>query len=65
MHWQELNLAPTFIKFAQDAEPLSASMPLLLHNWKEVVELWLAALEKSDDEGLKAILEYVLFIFVS
>ena len=39
-------------------------MPLLLHSWKEIVELWLAALEKSDDEGLKAILEYVLSILV-
>ena len=34
-------------------------MPLLLHNWKEIVGLWLGALAKSDDEGLKAILECV------
>ena len=59
LHWQELNLAPAFLKFARDADPLSASMPLLLHNWKEVVELWFGALEESDDEGLRAILEYV------
>lgn len=59
LHWQELNLAPAFLKFARDADPLSASMPLLLHNWKEVVELWLGALEESDDEGLRAILECV------
>ncbi|KAI0705265.1 armadillo-type protein [Cerioporus squamosus] len=57
LHWQELNLAPAFLKFARDADPLSASMPLLLHNWKEIVELWLGALDKSDDEGLKAILD--------
>ena len=37
-------------------------MPLLLHNWKEIVELWLGALEESDDEGLKAILECVLLL---
>ena len=36
-------------------------MPLLLHNWKEIVGLWLGALGKSDDEGLKAILECVPF----
>ncbi|KAI0667028.1 hypothetical protein C8Q78DRAFT_412634 [Trametes maxima] len=57
LQWQELNLAPAFLKFARDADPLSASMPLLLHNWKEVVELWLEALGKSDDEGLKALLD--------
>ncbi|KAM5545238.1 hypothetical protein V8D89_001349 [Ganoderma adspersum] len=57
LHWQELNLAPAFLKFARDADPLSASMPLLLHNWKEIVELWFGALEESDDEGLRAILD--------
>lgn len=62
LHWQELNLAPAFLEFARHADPLSASMPLLLHNWREIVELWLGALEKSNDEGLKAILECVLFL---
>ncbi|KAK7033108.1 DRIM domain-containing protein, partial [Favolaschia claudopus] len=56
-HWKELNLAPGFIKFAQRAGPLSASMPLLLHNWEEIVQLWLAALDESDDEGLRAVLD--------
>ena len=60
LHWQELNLAPAFLKFARDVDSLSASMPLLLHNWKEIVELWFGALEESDDEGLRAILECVL-----
>ncbi|KAJ7066948.1 armadillo-type protein [Mycena amicta] len=45
-HWQQLNLAPSFIKFAQRARPLSASLPL-----------WVAALDDSDDEGLRAILD--------
>ena len=54
LHWQELNLAPAFLKFARDADPLSASMPLLLHNWKEIVELWFGALEESDDEADEA-----------
>ncbi|TBU52202.1 hypothetical protein BD310DRAFT_784738, partial [Dichomitus squalens] len=57
LHWQDLNLAPAFLKFARDADPLSASMPLLLHNWKEILEQWFEALAKSDDEGLRAILD--------
>ncbi|KAJ7274418.1 hypothetical protein B0H12DRAFT_397816 [Mycena haematopus] len=56
-HWQQLNLAPAFIKFAQRAGPLSASMPLLLHNWEEIMQLWIAALDESDDEGLQAVLD--------
>ncbi|KAJ6608583.1 armadillo-type protein [Mycena sp. CBHHK59/15] len=56
-HWKQLNLAPGFIKFAHRAGPLSASMPLLLHNWKEIIELWVAALDESDDEGLRAVLD--------
>ncbi|THV05318.1 hypothetical protein K435DRAFT_121028 [Dendrothele bispora CBS 962.96] len=59
-HLQQLNLSPSFINFARKAGPLSASLPLLLHNWREVVGLWLSAQAESDDEGLKAILECVL-----
>ncbi|PCH35509.1 hypothetical protein WOLCODRAFT_125910, partial [Wolfiporia cocos MD-104 SS10] len=56
-HWRELNLAPTFVKFANDAEALSASMPLLLHNWETIADLWLDALKVADDEALKALLD--------
>ncbi|KAF7316852.1 DRIM domain-containing protein [Mycena chlorophos] len=56
-HWQQLNLAPSFIKFAQRARPLSASLPLLLHNWRELIELWVVALDESDDEASLAILD--------
>ena len=59
LHWQELNLAPAFLQFARDVNPLSASMPLLPHNWEEIVELQIGALNKSNDEGLKAIFESV------
>jgi len=58
-HWRQLNLAPSFIQFANKADPLSASMPLLLHNWKDIYNLWLEAFESADDEGLRALLEYV------
>jgi len=58
-HWRQLNLAPSFIQFAKKADGLSASMPLLLHNWREVYELWLEAFQSADDEGLRALLEWV------
>ena len=58
--WRQLNLSSVFIKFANDADPLSASMALLLHNWRGIVDLWNAALDDSDDEALKAMLEFVL-----
>ena len=32
-------------------------MPLLLHNWRAVVDLWVEAIDAADDEGLKALLE--------
>jgi hypothetical protein len=57
-HWKQLNLSPNFIRFAQKANPLSRSLPLLLHNWKAITDLWIEALESSDDEGLLALLEY-------
>ncbi|KAJ3554433.1 hypothetical protein NM688_g3115 [Phlebia brevispora] len=56
-HWRELNLAPVFLSFARRAENLAASMPLLVHHWKEVLELWLEAVGSADDEGLKALLD--------
>ncbi|KAL0573671.1 U3 snoRNP protein [Marasmius crinis-equi] len=59
LHWQQLNLSPSYIKFVQKAGPISASLPLLLHNWKEVVDLWFEALGSSDDEGLKALLDLI------
>jgi len=56
-HWRQLNLAPVFLQFAQKVDLLSASMPLLLHNWKEIVDLWMGALKVADDEGSRALLE--------
>lgn len=35
-------------------------MALLVHHWNEVVDLWLEAVDASDDEGLRALLEYVI-----
>lgn len=63
-HWRELNLTHAFSQFTREVQPLSASMPLLLHNWQEVVKIWMAAVETADDEGLKPLLEYVLAHFL-
>ena len=56
-HWRELNLSPSFVKFANASDSLSVSMPLLLHNWRAIVDLWVEAIDAADDEGLKALLE--------
>ncbi|KAI5120165.1 hypothetical protein M0805_008432 [Coniferiporia weirii] len=56
-HWMQLNLSPTFIQFAQKAFPLSQSLPLLVHSWREITDLWLEYAEKSDDEALKALFD--------
>jgi U3 small nucleolar RNA-associated protein 20 len=58
-NWRQLNLAPAFIKFANQAGPLSESMVLLLHHWREIIELWTGALDAADDEALRALLEYI------
>ncbi|KAF9222298.1 hypothetical protein BS17DRAFT_735750 [Gyrodon lividus] len=55
--WRQLNLSLAFIQFANKADPLSVSMPLLLHNWREIVELWEAAVDAADDEALRALLD--------
>jgi U3 small nucleolar RNA-associated protein 20 len=56
-HWKQLNLSPDFIRFAHVAAPLSASMPLLLHNAVAVTNHWLEAAATADDEGLRALLD--------
>ncbi|KAG9309435.1 hypothetical protein JVU11DRAFT_10689 [Chiua virens] len=32
-------------------------MPLLLHNWRNIVALWITAVDAADDEGLHALLD--------
>ncbi|TFK50804.1 hypothetical protein OE88DRAFT_1680621 [Heliocybe sulcata] len=54
-HWRQLNLSPAFLSFANRVDGLSASMPLLLHHWKDIVDLWTTALDQSDDEGVVAL----------
>lgn len=56
-HWRQLNLSPCFLSFANKVDPLSSSMPLLLHNWREIVGYWIDTLESSDEEGLRPLLD--------
>ena len=56
-HWRQLNLSPSFLEFARKVDPLCLSMPLLVHNWREIVNLWIEVVNVADDEGLKALLE--------
>ena len=62
--WRRLNLSPAFIQFANKVDTLSVSIPLLLHNWREVSDLWQAAVVTAEDEALRALLEY-LYLFMS
>lgn len=61
--WRELNLSPAFVRFAGKADGLSTSMAMLLHNWKEIVDLWLEAVDSADDEALKPLLECVSHLY--
>ncbi|KAF9524996.1 armadillo-type protein [Crepidotus variabilis] len=56
-HWKQLNLAPSFLEFARKTDGLSASMPLLLHNWRQIYDLWSDAFKSADDEGLRPLLD--------
>ncbi|KAF8706717.1 Down-regulated in metastasis, partial [Rhizoctonia solani] len=55
--WRQLNLSPKFITFANRASSLSGSMAMLLHHWEELASLWIEAVNASDDEGLKPMIE--------
>jgi hypothetical protein len=55
--WRQLNLASAFLQFANKSEPLSASLPLLLHNWEAVVDLWIGATNEADLESKQPLLE--------
>jgi hypothetical protein len=59
-HWRELNLSLAFTTFARKADGLSASMPLLLHHWNDIVDLWITAVKSADDEATSPLLEYKL-----
>lgn len=39
-------------------------MALLVHHWEEVIELWLQAMDKTDEEALKPLLECVCAAYI-
>jgi U3 small nucleolar RNA-associated protein 20 len=48
--------------FARKAESLAASLPLLLHHWNDVADLWLTAVDNADDEAMRPLLECALVL---
>lgn len=56
-HWKQLNLSPAFLQYAKKTEQLAASLPLLLHNWQLVVDLWIEAMAEADLESKQPLLD--------
>jgi U3 small nucleolar RNA-associated protein 20 len=61
-HWRQLNQSTAFLNFANKADGLSAFMLLLIHNWMEVVDLWIGAVG-DDYEALGPLFECVSSIY--
>lgn len=62
-HWRQLNLSPSFLRFADRVEGLAGSMGLLLFHWSEVVDAWVEAVRGDGGEGLAVFLELVWVLF--
>ncbi|KAF8589508.1 hypothetical protein K439DRAFT_362878 [Ramaria rubella] len=56
-HWRQLNLSSAFLRFSTQAHNLSASVPLLLHHFEEIVDLWINVTKQADDDTLRALLD--------
>ncbi|KDQ13943.1 hypothetical protein BOTBODRAFT_33064 [Botryobasidium botryosum FD-172 SS1] len=50
-HLRQLNLSPSFISFGNRVGGRCASMPLLLHNWREIAQEWMEAVDSSKKDG--------------
>ncbi len=57
LSWRELNLTSAFTAFGDEVDQLSKSMNLLLHNWKEVVDVWDKALQKGEVDSFEPLFE--------
>ncbi|EJT96886.1 hypothetical protein DACRYDRAFT_119713 [Dacryopinax primogenitus] len=53
--WRELNLTLSFTEFADEIDPLTKSMNLLLHNWQQVIGIWINAFKKAELDALQAL----------
>jgi len=53
------------VRFANDVEANSRTLPLLVLNVDRIVERWLKAVDDCarEEEGLRALLEFVYFLF--
>lgn len=63
-HWAELNISANFSNFVQECSPLCQSLPLILHNQKEIVELLQKYISLKDEHSLESLLEYVFFMYL-
>lgn len=52
-------MSGNFIDFWDKVEPLSGSLPLLLHYRKDVAEALFEHIGKTDKHSIEALLEYV------
>ncbi|KAH8831231.1 armadillo-type protein [Flagelloscypha sp. PMI_526] len=55
---RQLCITSTFVYFADRAQPLSGSLPLLVFNAEKVAELWIESVQRAtskEDESLKAL----------
>ena len=57
--WSELNLTTTFTSFLNQVNPLSESLPQILHHTEQIVAALLAHIEKQDPLALEALLSLV------
>jgi U3 small nucleolar RNA-associated protein 20 len=66
-HQRQLNLAPAFLRFANNVDRLSQTLPLLVLNAEQIVKAWIQGVDEcaKGEEGLKAMLEYVLLLHCS
>ncbi|EFJ49017.1 hypothetical protein VOLCADRAFT_104545 [Volvox carteri f. nagariensis] len=56
-HWRELNSAAHFLQAAAEVQPLSQSLPLLLHHKDDIFRILLGSLEPSARLSLPALLD--------
>ena len=56
-HWVELNLSTSFTDFVQECQPLCLSLPLIIHNQQQIIDLLLKYIELKDEHSLESLLE--------
>lgn len=56
-HWAELNISANFSSFVQECSPLSQSLPLIIHNQKDIVALLQRYIALKDEHSLESLLE--------